>query len=157
MILGTIRSVRSALTLATVAGTLALTACSPEVRTHGAMPSQSKLEQIEAGKSTRGDVAQLLGTPSTTSMFDNGETWYYIGSRQQQYAYHANEELERQILVLTFDRQGTLSDMKKLDKESGTEITLVKRTTPSAGHELTVIEQMLGNIGRFNSGTSGGK
>lgn len=157
MTFGTSRIVRWTIIPALSACGLFLAACSPEVRTHGAMPPKSALEQIEPGKSTRADVAQALGTPSTTSLFDNGEVWYYIGSRHQQVSFHANEELERQVMIFTFDKSGVMDEMKTLDKTSGKEITLVSRKTPSAGHELTIMEQFLGNIGRFNSGGESGK
>ncbi|WP_019643839.1 outer membrane protein assembly factor BamE [Novispirillum itersonii] len=151
MTFGTSRIFSLSVIPAVAACGILLAACSPEVRTHGAMPQKSVMAQIEPGKSTRADIAQALGTPSTTSMFDNGEVWYYIGARRQQVSFHASEELERQVLIFTFDKGGVMDEMKTLDKNSGQEVTLVSRKTPSAGHELTIMEQLLGNIGRFNS------
>jgi hypothetical protein len=36
-----------------------------------------------------------------------------------------------------------------LDEEESQEVTLVSRQTPTAGHKLSILEQLLGNVGRF--------
>lgn len=143
-----------------VAATLAVgvTACSaPEVQTRGNIPTAKKIAEIEPGSTTRPQVESLLGTPSTTSLFDNGETWFYMGAYTQQYAYHATEELERHILAVSFDQNGVVSQIKALNKDDGSEMTLVERKTPTAGNELTLMEQLLGNVGRFSNENTGGK
>lgn len=132
---------------------VSVSACEPEIHTRGNMLPQSKISDLRAGSTTRAQVTSLLGTPSTTSLFDEGETWFYIGSRTRQVALHSVEEVERQVLAVSFDKQGLLAQVKSLNKEDGTEITLVERTTPTAGNELTLMEQFMGNIGRF-SGSS---
>ena len=50
---------------------------------------------------------------------------------------------------LRFDEGGLLSEVGTRDAGSGREVVLVSRETPTAGHSFTVIEQILGNIGRF--------
>jgi outer membrane protein assembly factor BamE (lipoprotein component of BamABCDE complex) len=54
------------------------------------------------------------------------------------------------VLVVRFDEQGILEEIGTLRGEDGQEVVLVSRETPTAGHELTLIEQIVGNIGRFN-------
>jgi len=36
------------------------------------------------------------------------------------------------------------------DKENAQDFDLATRVTPTEGHKLTFIEQLIGNIGRFN-------
>ncbi|MCY3982229.1 MAG: hypothetical protein OXF51_10845, partial [Alphaproteobacteria bacterium] len=53
-------------------------------------------------------------------------------------------------LILRFDDAGLLSEVGTMDAKSGKEVILVRRETPTAGHSLTILEQILGNIGRFS-------
>lgn len=125
-------------------------ACAPDVQNRGNLPAESQVSTIQPGQSTRADVAAALGTPSTTSLFDNGESWFYIGGHSQQYAFYPITELDRQVLAISFDQQGVVTSVRKLTKEDGTDIQVIERTTPTAGNEITIMQQLLGNIGRFN-------
>lgn len=128
----------------------ALPACTPEVTPRGNLPSPSVLAEVVPGESSRPQVASLLGSPSSTSLFDNGEVWYYIGARTTQYAVYSTEEVERSVIAVRFDQAGRVENVTTLGKEDGEEVTLVGRATPTAGNELNFMQQMLGNIGRFN-------
>jgi outer membrane protein assembly factor BamE (lipoprotein component of BamABCDE complex) len=130
--------------------------CEAEVHTRGNMVTQRSLEQIQVGQTSRAQISSLLGTPSTTSIFDGGETWIYVGAYTRQQSYHAMEEIERQVIAISFDQSGMVNNVRSLSKEDGTEITIVERQTPTAGNELTVMEQMLGNVGRFSGGSDSG-
>lgn len=141
--------------LATAAAILALgsalSACSPDVHTRGNLPPDASLESIKVGESSQAQVASALGTPSTTSMFGTDETWYYIGARTQQFAIWPTEELARQVVAVRFDEQGTVESVSLLDKDDGTQLAIVDRRTPTAGQEMNVVQQLLGNLGRFNT------
>ncbi len=128
-----------------------LAACDPDVYTRGNLPPQAALNSIQVGQSSQAQVTSALGTPSTTSLFDNQETWFYIGSRTQQFAVWPTEELARQIVAITFDQTGIVDSVRLLDKEDGTELSVVDRKTPTAGQEMNLIQQLLGNLGRFNT------
>lgn len=134
---------------------VALPACSPDVTPRGNMPTPSQLAQVVPGETSRPQVASLLGTPSSTSLFDNGEVWYYIGGRTTQYAVYPTQELERSVVAISFGPSGQVEEVKALGKDDGSEVVLVDRTTPTAGNELNFIQQMLGNVGRFNKDTTG--
>lgn len=125
-------------------------ACAPDVQNRGNMPAESQVSTISPGASTRSDVIAALGSPSTTSLFDNGESWFYIGGHSQQYAFFPITELDRQVLAISFDQQGTVTSVRTLTKEDGADIQVVERITPTAGNEMTIMQQLLGNIGRFN-------
>lgn len=129
---------------------LALTACQPVVRTHGSMFDEDTLKQITPGVSRDADVQALLGTPSAQSTFDPKHEWYYIGERTEQDAFFAPEVTARDIIRVRFDDSGTVTAVDKLDKSAGLEVEPNSRTTPTAGHSLTMVEQILGNVGRFS-------
>ncbi len=134
--------------LALVAG---LAACSPQIEAHGDRPEPDRLSQIEVGR-TKSDVLTLLGTPSTTFKMDV-ERWYYISNQTQEYTWHKVEEVERLVIVIEFDKSGKITSIKKLNLADGKDVAMVERTTPTSGQGLSVIGQLIGNIGRFDSST----
>jgi outer membrane protein assembly factor BamE (lipoprotein component of BamABCDE complex) len=133
------------------AGVLALTllgACDPRVNVRGNTPDPELVEEIQPGSSTRNDVVRLLGTPSTLSTFRDN-TWYYMGHRSEELAFFKPEILERSVLVVNFDASGTVTETKLYQLEDGAEVDPVDRVTPTEGREMTVMQQLFGNIGRY--------
>jgi len=127
---------------------LALAACSPRVTANGNLPDSERLAQIAPGKQTRQQVQQLLGSPSSVTAF-NGETWFYISQRTETVAFFRPEINDRKVVVIRFDQKGVVEEVETLGLESARNLQPVERTTPTAGNEMTVIEQMVGNFGRF--------
>lgn len=139
-----------------VAATLLLAiggGCDVKESQHGHQLPQGIVAALQEPNVTQDQVLQLLGTPTTRSSFELG-TWYYISEVQQTYAFFQPETVDRTVLILHFDNNRTLERIATLSKEDGAEVTLVARETPTEGHKLTLLEQLIGNIGRFN--TSGG-
>ena len=138
------------LSIVTLAAAL-LTGCAKDIDARGNLPTPEAVTRLAPGEQTRQDVQNLLGTPATTSVFDN-ETWYYISSQTTQYAFYPTEELERTVYVVEFDPRGILKEVRKLDANSGREIQVASRETVTKGREYSLIEQLIGNLGRFNAG-----
>lgn len=134
------------LAAALLAGSLA--ACSPRVAVRGNLPDPEQVVEVLPGESSREDVQRILGSPSTLSTFQDA-TWYYIGERTEQLAFFAPDVVERSVLVITFNDAGRVDDTKLYTVEDGQEIAMVARETPTEGKELTIWQQLIGNIGRF--------
>lgn len=128
-------------------------ACSPDIAPHGTLPSEDQVASIKPGVSTQGDVLTTLGTASTVSIFDNGITWIYIGSHSEQYAIFANKELDRHILVIRFGKSDVVEDVVTLSQADGANVQVVARTTPTRGKDLSLIQELLNNVGRFDNNT----
>ena len=124
-------------------------ACAPIVTIHGNFVDADRLEQVHEGISRKADVADLLGTPTATGTFDPN-VWYYLGQRTEKVAFYPPEVVDRQILVMRFGANDMLQKVEKLDASAGQEISFVARSTPTAGKDLSFLEQMLGNVGRFS-------
>jgi outer membrane protein assembly factor BamE (lipoprotein component of BamABCDE complex) len=130
-------------------GGLALGACVAQVSNHGYRLDERALAQIEPGRTTRDDVVQLLGSPSALTTFD-GATWYYVSQRTERMSFYQEEVVNRDVVSITFDEQGTVAQVDRHGLEQAHEVSLVERETPTVGSELTALEQFIGNIGRFN-------
>lgn len=128
--------------------TLAISACTPTVTTHGNMLSPSKIEQVRVG-SNRADVESYWGPPTTVAAFDNN-TWYYIGETDSQEGVFAPEVKKRQMIRVTFDATDHVTDVHMLDNKEAKNVNFVSRTTPTAGKQYTAAQQFIGDIGKFN-------
>lgn len=132
-----------------LAAAMTLTACAADINPRGNEPSPELLAQIEPGRQGRNEVRALLGTPSTTSAFGD-ETWYYISAMTAQWAYRATDERERQVVAISFDDRGVVSEVRRMDQSAGREVKVVERETPTPGRDETILQQLLGNVGRFS-------
>lgn len=131
--------------------TLALGGCAKDINARGNLPPEEAFSQLEPGQQTRQDVQLILGTPSTISSFGE-ETWYYISAMTTQYAFYSVEEIERDVIAIKFDERGILQEIKNYGLEDGEDIQVVERETPTMGREFSLIEQLIGNLGRFDRG-----
>ena len=129
---------------------VALAACAPTVDVHGNMPEQDILDEIRPGVSTREVVSEKLGTPSTIAMFD-GETWYYVGRKTETKAFFNPKTLDQRVIVVRFDDRGRVDAVETINGDAARPVQIVDRETPTRGREYTFLEQLLGNIGRFNN------
>ena len=127
---------------------LLLAACTNEVVVRGNLPDPDAMATEQTGSSTRQQVAEALGTPSTISSFQD-RTWYYIGQKQTQVAFLDPEILERSVFVVTFDDAGMVQETAHYTLEDGVIIDPVSRKTPTEGREMTVLQQIFGNLGKF--------
>jgi len=144
--------------LAVALAAASLAACVPTVDQRGNLPEPDRLAQIQPGTTTRAQVAKILGTPSSTGVFDD-KNWYYISRRTKQLAFFDPDVLDQQVYIVNFDDKGVVRGVDHKELKDGREIAPAPGATPAPGRELTFLEQVLGNIGRFSKGggsSSGG-
>jgi outer membrane protein assembly factor BamE (lipoprotein component of BamABCDE complex) len=130
-----------------------LASCAATVDQRGNLPEPEKLAQIQPGTTTREQVVKILGTPSSTGVFDD-KNWYYISRRTKQISFFDPDVLDQQVYIVNFDGAGVVRGVDHKDLKDGQDITPAPGATPAPGRELTFLEQVLGNIGRFNKSES---
>lgn len=54
------------------------------------------------------------------------------------------------MVVIAFDESGRVRSVEKFGQERGQDVAIVRRETPTAGNDLNLVQEFLGNIGRFN-------
>ena len=141
-----------ALCVAVLSTLLAVSACTSRIATHGNLPDPERLAEVKPGEMAKDEVAEILGSPSSKSMFGE-ETWYYISERKETTAFFKPELTERKVLIVRFDKEGYVSALETLGAEDGREIDPVERKTPTAGNEITILQQLLGNFGKYTDST----
>jgi len=117
------------------------------------LPEPDKFAQIRPGTTTREQVAKILGTPSSTGVFDD-KNWYYISRRTKQVAFFDPDVLDQQVYIVNFDATGVVRGVDHKDLKDGRDIEPAPGATPAPGRALTFLEQVPGNLGRFNKGGS---
>ncbi len=127
---------------------LALAACDTIVDQRGFAATPGSIDKIEIGTQSREDVVRLIGSPSAVATF-NPNIWYYISQKQEVFAFLKPKITEQKVMQLSFADSGRLQAIKKYDLEDAENITMVSRITPTVGKGLTVLEQIMGNVGRF--------
>jgi len=135
--------------LAVVSALAALaSACAPVVGVQGFQVVDVRPADMKIGEDTKETVVAQLGSPSAVSTFEDN-IWYYISQTTERYTYNRAQVSQRSITAITFNEaDDKVLEVRNLDLEDGQQIAMERRETPTRGRELTVLEQLLGNVGR---------
>lgn len=55
---------------------------------------------------------------------------------------------QRSVTEITFNDAGLVSEVRTLGLDDGQRVAMNTRETPTRGRQLTILEQLLGNVGR---------
>jgi outer membrane protein assembly factor BamE (lipoprotein component of BamABCDE complex) len=138
---------------ATLVMILVFPACSvlqspPQTRGNKIDPGQ--LSQLTVGVSSKTDVVALVGTPTQKAAFDDN-TWLYVTETTRARLGRTLGVFEQEVVLIKFDDHGLLSEITKSVASDGDRADIVGLTTPSPGTEASFMQQLLGNIGKFNA------
>ena len=134
--------------LAIVSMAALATACAPTVGVNGFQNVDVKPTDIVAGTDTKETVIARLGSPSTTSTFEGDSIWYYISQTTEKYTYNLPQVTQRSVTEIVFNDAEQVASVRTLGLEDGQDLSMQRRETPTRGRELTIMEQLLGNVGR---------
>ncbi len=137
--------------LSLIAGFL-LAGCTPMVANRGNLLEDYQMKELQPGIDGRDEVARKIGSPTTVAPFDDN-TWYYMGQKTSKTGILDAKITQERIVVVTFDPADGLLNRVVERKDGREDIPLVQRKTPTTGNEFTVIQQMMGNLGKFNKST----
>jgi len=144
-------SVTRRMTLAlALGGGLLVAGCTAIYRDHGYVPLDEDLAKIEVGKTSRDEVAGLIGRPSSSGVLE-GSGWYYVGSRWKYYGARAPQEIDRQVVAISFDAKDKVANVERFGLEQGQVVVLSRRVTDSSIKGITLVRQLLGSLGRVNA------
>ena len=128
-----------------------MAACSAQLEVRGFVADPEKVQALKIDSDNRASVSESLGSPTAKSTFDD-EIWYYISERAERVAFLTPTITDRQILALVFDSDtAKLKDIGRYTIADGKVVEMVPRTTPAKGRELSLLQQLFGNIGRFGA------
>ncbi|VAV98923.1 hypothetical protein MNBD_ALPHA01-167 [hydrothermal vent metagenome] len=130
---------------------LALSSCTSRKFVRGYTADQEMISSIRAQVDTRTSVKEMLGSPSSVATFDNNN-WYYYSKRSESLAFFKEKITEMNIVAVRFDDDGYVTTVDKYTLDNRNNISPVGNTTPTHGRELSFLQELFGNIGRFGAG-----
>lgn len=139
--------------LALLALVPAVSGCIAQREEKGYVRTTADFDKILPGMSTNKDVLEILGSPSSYSSYGD-ETWYYISSRRETKAFLKPKIIDQSATAIVFDKEGKVKRVDQYADKDRKEVAVAKEVTPTEGNQITVWQQLLGNLGKFN--TEGG-
>ena len=143
-----IRSAALAAPLAVILAAAGLSACAPITSYSGFQAIDAQPKEVKVGTDTKSTVRAKLGSPSATSTFDPN-VWFYVNQIKQRVAFRRPQVVARDITAIAFNKDSELvEEVKTFNLKDGKVIAYNDRETPTRGREMTILEQLLGSVGR---------
>jgi outer membrane protein assembly factor BamE (lipoprotein component of BamABCDE complex) len=143
-----------ALAVGTFAIALALVGCGTPVDLRGNDPDKAAMSAIRPGVTDKASVTKLLGSPSSVATFDPN-TWYYISQQTQEIAFFKPTLNDEKVVTISFDAKGVVQRVAYLGMKQHEDVEPNPDATPAPGREFTLLEQLIGNFGRFSAPQGG--
>ena len=129
---------------------LIVTNCSfkPVVKHHGVPFLEKKQGSLIVNKSNKNDIKNTLGSPSTTSKFDN-DIWIYIERKQTQSKLKNLGRMKifkNDILVLEIDKYGILKKKEFYNKDDMENIKIVEATTEAGFKKSSFVYNFMSSM-----------
>lgn len=142
------RPVATAVLAAAVLAAGGLSACSPITSYSGFQAIDSDPKDVAVGTDTKSTVRAKLGSPSVTSTFDPN-VWFYVNQVKQRVAFRKPQVTARSITAIAFNKDTEMVEtVNNYTLKDGKVIAFNGRETPTRGREMTILEQLLGSVGR---------
>jgi outer membrane protein assembly factor BamE (lipoprotein component of BamABCDE complex) len=139
---------RRAAIAASALGLLALGACAPITTYSGFQAIESNPKDVKVAVDTKSTVRGKLGSPSATSTFDPN-VWFYMNQVKERVAFRRPHVVARNVTAIQFDKDSEqVKSVNVYTLKDGKVIAYNNRETPTRGRELTILEQLLGTVGR---------
>ncbi len=130
-------------------GVVLIAGCSPTFTDHGYVPSEADLALVTIGVDTKESVAAVVGRPSSAGILaDSG--YYYVASRRRNLGIRQNEIVDREVVAISFDAGGRVSNVERFGLERGRVVPISRRVTETNVRGQGFLRQLFGNIGNFN-------
>lgn len=143
--------IKTRLAQAVMAGCIVLlSACSAIYRNHGYVPNDDDLAVVQVGVSTRQDVADVVGRPSAAGLL-NDQGWYYVQSKFKHVGPKKPEEIDRQVVAITFDDKGIVENVERFGLADGRVVPLSRRVTETNVKGISFLRQLFSSFGQFRA------
>ena len=118
------------------------------VKHHGVPFLEKKQKSLLVNKANTNDIRKILGSPSTTSKFDN-DIWIYIERKQTQSKiknFGRMKIFKNDVLVLEIDRKGILKKKEFYNMNDMEKIKIAKDTTQASFSKNSFIYDFMSSM-----------
>ncbi|MBX9859079.1 MAG: outer membrane protein assembly factor BamE [Sphingomonas sp.] len=135
-------------------GALAMTGgCTPLRGHQGYVIDADLVNSVQPGVDNRQTVAKVLGKPTFTSQFNEGE-WFYVSRDTRYFAYNLPKPKVQTVLRIRFDDKGVVSKVDRTGVDQVASITPYSKITPTLGRKRSFFRDVFGNIGAVGAGAN---
>ena len=120
----------------------------PVVKHHGVPFLEKKQTNLIVNKSNKNDIIKILGSPSTTSKFDN-DIWIYIERRQTQSKLKNLGRMKisrNDVLVLEINSYGILKKKEFYNKDDMEKIKIAEGSTEAVFERNSFIYNFMSSM-----------
>ena len=130
--------------------TILLTNCTfKKVDKHHGVPFlEEKQKLLVVNKTNKNEIRKILGSPSTTSRFDN-DVWIYIERKLTQSELKnlgRMKLIKNDVLVLEIDERGILNNKSFYNKDDMENVKMVEATTEDGFRKKTFIYDLMSSM-----------
>jgi len=140
--------VRRSIFVSLVIGLLGV-ACTPTENVRGYFIDDVLIAEIKRGVDDKGSILNILGSPSNVSTFGT-DTWYYITRKTESLAFFEKKVLDQRVVAIKFGDSGVVSEVQRYESDDARAVAINDRITPTRGKQLSFVQQLFGNLGRFS-------
>ena len=115
---------------------------------HGTIFLEKKKDEIVINKFNKNDVTEVLGPPSTKSVFED-DTWIYlenVKTNSKLRKFGKRTLVKNNILILEFDKYGMLITKEYLTKDDINKIKFEDKITTVDYSQQSVVTKMLSGL-----------
>ena len=140
---------RRALIAACALGLLSTGACAPITSYSGFQAIDADpAKDVKVGGDTKSTVRGKLGSPSATSTFDPN-VWFYMNQVKERVDFERPKVVARHVTAIAFDKESEqVVAVNNYTLKDGRVIAFNEHETPTLGRQLSILEQVLGTVGR---------
>mgnify|MGYP003289423893 CR=1 FL=1 len=128
-----------------------LNACGLETYQSGDLPSNQRLSMVQPGMPQE-KVLDLLGSPIFENKIGSDSFYIYFKSKKENRAFFHPKEIERDVYVISFTPDKNVRTIRHLTLQDGNNVAFDEAYTQVTGKELSVMEQLVKNFGRYDAG-----
>lgn len=130
-------------------------ACTPLRGHQGYIVDVDLVNSVQTGVDNRTTVLQVLGKPTLTGQFGQGD-WYYIARDTRNLGFNNPKVYNQTALRVRFDAAGTVTAIDRSGIEQVASINPSDKSTPTLGRKRGFFEDLFGNIGTVGAAGPGG-
>lgn len=127
-----------------------LSACQIQdpLKTHGIIYLENRSKKLITDKTNKNDVIRIIGAPQIKNEINNSD-WIYIERILSKGKYHAlgkHKLEENNVLVLSFDKFGILTDKKLFKKEDIKKLKFTEKNTENDLSKKSFVQSFLESV-----------
>ena len=118
------------------------------LKTHEIIYLENRSQKLTVNKSNKNDVISVMGKPHITENEKN-DNWIYVERVLTKGKYHKLGKhvlKERNILIVTFDKYGVITNKKFLKKDEINKIAFSKDVTENKMSQKSFVQKFLQSV-----------